>query len=219
MPLQDLSTLIDTPAPFAVIASVSKTAPTLVDHIGMLPFPCRRKCIESGDEVEVYDSTAGGLRAGGNGGLGRMQAHWYGARDLTPAQILRMDATIKLIRTGQVFALGRRERLRAYMISPAFRTEVRNGVLVGVAFSCAGLVAYCYATVGINLVNLDTLPPVEDTHLETIWGRGIVEHARRFLDPSAFADNRILLPSYICHAMRLDPGTTLLATREHWNID
>lgn len=171
---------------------------TAVRHVGLLFLD---DDLDAGREVRVVDM-APPLRLGAPEDT--MVVHTVGYVEvLTPEQQRRMDYWLADLHTQGVDYKFRVQPASGEVIEPGTqRVQYRF-------YSCAGLVADCYARAGVLLVDQSALPLVTRALALEIWGKPLsppaLERALRELGLEGQGPWRLLLPGYLLHALDAPP--------------
>jgi len=172
-----------------------RNAGSAISHIGIL---AAERTIAHGDNVFVFQ-IIGEIELPGN-----MAAHaigWLDSLDDAKHESIMtwIDSIIKLNEEAPV----------KYTAVPAsiVKKDPTTGRVKGRKFSCAGFVLACFEeALGIRLVvEENELPDVSRATLESVWGVALVRAARRYGLKSPGPSWKVLLPSYILHALSRPP--------------
>jgi len=177
----------------------------LLIHVGL----AAREGVQNTESFSVVDMRPP-LHAGGNDSS--IAAHAIGAAELSDDELQKMKVFVDR-HAGEhssFLQLGRSERFEAaprmYCVLPhAVPLEEEDGRYVRTRFSCVGFVYEAYRTAGIELLNIDRVPPVEYEVLKRAYPVIEMKYINR-ADFGLEGDGPwpVLLCGYLFHSLKRD---------------
>ncbi|PRQ02308.1 hypothetical protein ENSA5_24610 [Enhygromyxa salina] len=175
-----------------------------LSHVG---FASANADVSHGDEVPVADARP--VRRNND----TMAVHAIGQLQLSRVERMRMATWLE--------RRARSRTLSGDFVGPAkAQRDPISGRIIARSHSCAGLVHECLlCCAGVELVDLDALPPTSRERLVEIWGEKAVQVAGLRDELVGEGPWEVLLPAHILHALaRADPRVgPLRPSQDQWN--